>query len=84
MRQCAQWHLGALLATAVLHTYIKVSHYVPGQVWNDKDEQDECLAMVVRTGLNTTVGKMMRPLVHNHWAASGKQLRTPMGFHCEV
>ena len=52
------------------------------QVWNDKDEQDECLAMVVRTGLNTTVGDMMRPLLHSHWAR--KHLRSFMGFYRQV
>ena len=38
--------------------------------------------MVVRTGLNTTVGNMLRPLLHSHWAR--KHLRSFMGFHREV
>ena len=52
------------------------------QVWNDRDEQDECLAMVARTGLNTTVGKMLHPLVHRH--RGRKHLRPFMGFYREV
>lgn len=54
------------------------------QVWNENDEQDECLAMVVRTGLNTSVGKMLRPLVHNKWAQTQSELRTPLGFLRQV
>ena len=38
--------------------------------------------MVVRTGLNTTVGNMLRPLLHSHWAR--KHLRSFMGFYREV
>lgn len=30
------------------------------QVWNDEDPDDEVLAMVVRTGCNSTIGNMMR------------------------
>ncbi|KAL0030950.1 hypothetical protein WJX79_003464 [Trebouxia sp. C0005] len=30
------------------------------QVWNDEDAEDEVLAMVVRTGLRTTVGNLLR------------------------
>lgn len=30
------------------------------QVWNDEDPDDEVLAMVVRTGCNSTIGNMLR------------------------
>ena len=30
------------------------------QVWNDEDQDDEVLAMVVRTGCNSTIGNMLR------------------------
>ena len=33
-----------------------------GQVWNAVDPEDEVLAMVCRTGLNTQVGGMVREL----------------------
>ena len=33
------------------------------QVWNTEDAEDEPLAMVVRTGYNTTVGAMARQLL---------------------
>ena len=33
------------------------------QVWNTDDPEDEPLAMVVRTGYNTTVGAMARQLL---------------------
>ncbi|KAL0027251.1 hypothetical protein WJX77_006828 [Trebouxia sp. C0004] len=33
------------------------------QVWNAQDAQDEVLVMVVRTGLNTTMGSMVRELI---------------------
>lgn len=35
------------------------------QVWNEEDAEDEVLAMVVRTGLCTSMGSMMRQVVHN-------------------
>ena len=33
------------------------------QVWNDEDQDDEVLAMVVRTGCNSTIGNMLRQAV---------------------
>ncbi len=33
------------------------------QVWNPEDAEDEVLAMVCRTGLNTQMGSMVRELV---------------------
>lgn len=30
------------------------------QLWNDEDQDDEVLAMVVRTGCNSTIGDMLR------------------------
>ena len=35
-----------------------------GQVWNAVDPEDEVLAMVCRTGLNTQVGGMVRELAN--------------------
>ena len=34
-----------------------------GQVWNAEDPGEEVLAMVVRTGLNTTMGDMVRQIL---------------------
>ena len=34
-------------------------------MWNEEDAEDEELAMVVRTGLCTSMGSMMRQVVHN-------------------
>ncbi|DBA76073.1 TPA: hypothetical protein ACH3X1_009818 [Trebouxia sp. C0004] len=50
------------------------------QVWNERDEQDEVLAMVARTGLHTFVGQMVTPLIDRHWAVSQSELRTPLGL----
>lgn len=33
------------------------------QVWNADDPEDEVLAMVVRTGLNTCMGSMVRQMI---------------------
>lgn len=33
------------------------------QVWNSEDAEDEALCMVVCTGLNTTMGAMVRQLI---------------------
>ena len=52
------------------------------QVWNDSDEPDECLAMVVRTGLNAAVGKMMLSLFYRQRRWKG--MRSPMGFLLKV
>ncbi len=35
------------------------------QVWNEEDAEEEVLAMVVRTGLCTSMGSMMRQVVYN-------------------
>ena len=35
------------------------------QVWNEEDAEEEVLAMVVRTGLHTSMGAMMRQIVYN-------------------
>ena len=40
-----------------MHAWMKV------QVWNPEDAEDEVLAMVCRTGLNTQMGSMVRELV---------------------
>ncbi|KAL3140952.1 hypothetical protein ABBQ32_005476 [Trebouxia sp. C0010 RCD-2024] len=34
------------------------------QVWNDMNEQEECLAMVVRTGLNSAIGEHLSLLLY--------------------
>lgn len=34
------------------------------QVWNEEDPEDEVLAMVVRTGLCTTMGSMLRQVMN--------------------
>jgi len=69
------------LQAAILH---QLSNQPGWQVWNEKDEQDEVLAMVVRTGLHTFVGQMLTPLVHRHWAPRQPQLRTPLGLLRQV
>jgi len=69
------------LQAAILH---QLSNQPGWQVWNEKDEQDEVLAMVVRTGLHTFVGQMLTPLVHRHWAPRRPQLRTPLGLLRQV
>ncbi len=33
------------------------------QVWNEEDPEDEVLALVVRTGFNSTMGNMLRQIV---------------------
>ena len=70
------------IVSSVAHWNQMRGIFACAQVWNDKDEQDECLAMVVRTGLNSTVGNMMRPLLHSHWAR--QHLRSFMGFYRKV
>lgn len=49
-------------------------------MWNERDKQDEVLAMVVRTGMNTFVGQMVRPLADRHWALPPAEARTPLGL----
>ncbi|KAL3162329.1 hypothetical protein ABBQ32_010013 [Trebouxia sp. C0010 RCD-2024] len=41
------------------HAYTVHSGTIVEQVWNEEDAQEEVLAMVVRTGLNTTMGAMI-------------------------
>ena len=38
--------------------------WVCGQVWNEEDADEEVLAMVVRTGLRTTVGALLRQVLN--------------------
>ncbi|KAL3147353.1 hypothetical protein ABBQ32_002836 [Trebouxia sp. C0010 RCD-2024] len=45
------------------------------QVWVDDDEQDESIAMVVRTGEYTTTGNMLRSLIHNDLDATSMSLK---------
>ncbi|DBB14077.1 TPA: hypothetical protein ACH3X3_001037 [Trebouxia sp. C0006] len=47
------------------HAYTVHSGTNVEQVWNEEDAEDEELAMVVRTGLCTSMGSMMRQVVHN-------------------
>lgn len=71
--------------TAFAGCHLALSSKQPGwQVWNEKDEQDEVLAMVVRTGLHTFVGQMVTPLVDRHWASRQPELRTPLGLLRQV
>lgn len=37
------------------------------QVWNAEDMEDEVLAMVVRTGLHSCMGSMIRQLISPAW-----------------
>lgn len=43
-----------------------------GQVWNAEDPEEEVLAMVVRTGLNTTMGDMVRQILSPAFAPGEK------------
>ena len=45
------------------------------QVWNEEDVEDEVLAMVVRTGLHTSMGEMMRQVVYNAMPARNRLIR---------
>ena len=45
------------------------------QVWNEEDAEDEVLAMVVRTGLHTSMGGMMRQVVYNAMPAESQLIR---------
>ncbi|KAL0030094.1 hypothetical protein WJX79_006699 [Trebouxia sp. C0005] len=45
------------------HTCTVYAGTVVQQVWNAQDPQEEVLVMVVRTGLNTTMGNMVRELL---------------------
>ncbi|KAL3153004.1 hypothetical protein ABBQ38_012031 [Trebouxia sp. C0009 RCD-2024] len=40
------------------------------QVWNDTSEQEECLAMVVRTGLNSAIGEHLSLLLYGRHNSS--------------
>lgn len=52
------------------------------QVWNEEDAEDEVLAMVVRTGLHTTMGGMMRQVVYNATPAKNQLIRVCLSaFH---
>ena len=37
------------------------------QVWNPEDSEEEVLAMVVRTGLSTCMGSMIKQLIAPSW-----------------
>ena len=45
------------------------------QVWNEEDAEDEVLAMVVRTGLHTSMGGMMRQVDYNAMPARNQLIR---------
>ena len=60
-----------------------------GQVWNADDPGEEVLAMVVRTGLNTTMGDMVRQILSPAFAPAQKhpfvQVTLPdMNWYSEV
>lgn len=59
----AIWLLYGAVLTIVQHD---VNHCVR-QVWNAEDTEDEVLAMVVRTGLNSCMGNMIRQLLAPSW-----------------
>ena len=42
------------------------------QVWNTEDQQEEVLAMVVRMGLNSCMGGMIRELIAPAWQRKDK------------
>ncbi len=48
------------MAYGLLNSRYSVKHSVCIQLWNDEDPNDEVLAMVVRTGCNSTIGNMLR------------------------
>ena len=41
-------------------------------MWNAEDQQEEVLAMVVRTGLNTCMGGMIREIIAPAWQRKDK------------
>lgn len=45
------------------------------QVWNEEDAEDEVLAMIVRTGLHTSMGGMMRQVDYNAMPARNQLIR---------
>ena len=57
-----------------------------GQVWNAGDQEEEVLAMVVRTGLNTTMGNMVRQILAPAFAPAEQhpfiQVTLPDKFVC--
>ncbi|DBA65621.1 TPA: hypothetical protein ACH3X2_002681 [Trebouxia sp. C0005] len=57
------------------HAYTVHSGTNVEQVWNEEDAEDEVLAMVVRTGLCTSMGSMMRQVVYNAMPTRNRLLR---------
>ena len=53
------------------------------QVWSDKDADEEVLAMVVRTGLDTTMGSVLRKVmtVPRGSAPHSKVMKVSSPFH---
>ena len=51
--------LSAVLSPVVGKTQICL------QVWNEEDAEDEVLGMVVRTGMCTSMGAMMRQVIYS-------------------
>ena len=51
------------------------------QVWNEQDAQEECLAMVVHTGSNTSVGQMLLQIDNRK---GHKGLPYQFGMHAQV
>ncbi|KAA6428240.1 MAG: hypothetical protein FRX49_01836 [Trebouxia sp. A1-2] len=62
------------------HAYTVHSGTNVEQVWNEEDAEDEVLAMVVRTGLCTSMGSMMRQVVYNAMPTRNRLLRE---YHVE-
>jgi len=47
------------LSSAVMHLQCIADDMRALQVWNEEDPENEVLALVVRTGLNSAMGKML-------------------------
>ena len=61
----------SLLSSALVFSFLFLHVCcVRYQVWNEEDAEDEVLAMVVRTGLRTTVGNLMREVMSPAHAAT--------------
>ena len=56
--------LHAHLTIELLHTFAphtaSIPHCMSSQVWNEDDPDDVVLTMVARTGVNSTIGNMLR------------------------
>lgn len=51
------------MAAVYIHNVLHERVWHAAQVWNERDPSDETLAFVVRTGLSTTMGLMLRRIM---------------------